>query len=74
MDVVGEIKAYIHKNGIKQIYIAEKAGIKRDALCTTLRGKRNLPLDEYCRICLALNVPFTQFIKTQNKGDGANAV
>ena len=70
MNVASEINAYLKRNGIKQAYIADKTGIRRDALCTTLNGKRKLVVDEYCQICDALDVPFTQFIN-QSEGETA---
>lgn len=67
MCVTNEIKQFLEKNGIKQSYVADGAGIKRDALCTTLNGRRKLPIDEYCRICKALNVPFEFFLNQAEK-------
>lgn len=71
MCVTDEIKRFLEENGIKQSYVADGAGIKRDALCTTLNGKRKLPLDEYCRICKVLNVPFEFFLTQTHTEVGA---
>ena len=62
---VSNIRTYIERSGIKQGYVADKAGIKRDAFCMTMQGKRKLTLDEYCKICAALNVPVDMFINHQ---------
>lgn len=69
MDIVSKIKSYIDDNGLKQSYIADKAGIKRDAFCTSLNGKRKIAIDEYCRICAALGVGFDFFMPVIDYAD-----
>lgn len=67
MCITEEIKSFIEEKGIKQSYIADRTGIKRDALCTSLQGKRKLPVDEYQKICIALEVPFGFFMEKKSK-------
>lgn len=64
---VGErIKSYLLAEGLKQNKIAEKTGIGTDKLNLSLNGKRNLPLDEYARICSVLGVPADTFLKEKD--------
>lgn len=64
---VGErIKNYLLAEGLKQNKIAEKTGIGTDKLNLSLNGKRNLPLDEYARICSVLGVPADTFLKEKD--------
>ena len=57
------IKQYLHSRGIKQVYLAKKAGITPNALNALLNGRRNLTVDEYFAICAALQVDFDFFRK-----------
>ena len=64
---VGErIKSYLLAEGLKQNKIAEKTGIGADKLNLSLNGKRNLPLDEYARICSVLGVPADKFLNEKD--------
>lgn len=56
------VKKMIEKNGIKQKVVAEKAEITERQFSLILSGKRKCDIDEYVRICVALNVPVTTFI------------
>ncbi len=56
------VKKMIENNGIKQKAIAEKAKITERQFSLILSGKRKCDIDEYVRICMALNVPITTFI------------
>lgn len=56
-----DIKVYMIKKGLKQKYIAEKAGIPEPIFCMMLNDKRKIEVNEYMRICDALGVPLEQF-------------
>ncbi len=56
-----DVKAYLIKNGIKQSYIAKKAGIPENIFCMMLNDKRRIEVNEYMRICDALGVPLEKF-------------
>lgn len=64
MKITENIKDYIKTNGITQSYIADKLGMKQDTFCIILNGKRKLAIDEYCKICNVLNVPFEYFLQS----------
>ena len=51
-----KIKDYITKNGIKQRYVAEQAGLSENKFSLMMRGKRQINAEEYLSICKALNV------------------
>ena len=62
MCIAKNINAFLINQGIKKKYVAEKTGISENALNLALNEKRRLLADEYIKICIALNVPFDQFV------------
>ena len=57
-----EIAAYLTSNGITQAFVSEKSGIAQSKLSQSLNGNRKIPIDEYVKICSALNVPLDRFV------------
>ena len=57
------IKQYIEDKGLKQIRIAEKAGIGPSRFNELLNSKRQLEATEYFKICDVLGVPIELFAK-----------
>ena len=57
----GLILDYLKEKGIKQVWLSEKTGISRQALSTTLNGERNLDIEEYTKICDALELEYDYF-------------
>ena len=62
MKVYEKVRAYIQEHGIKQIAVAERAGIPNNTFNAILNGKRTLYADDLRAICLALNVSPEVFI------------
>lgn len=60
--VAENIKSYLKEKGIMYAAVADKAGIRRDSFSNSMNGKRGLKLDEYCKICMVLNVPLGTFV------------
>lgn len=58
-NAVGEL---IKEKGYKQKAIAEKAKITESQLSLIISGKRKCDVEEYVRICTALNVPIKTFL------------
>lgn len=58
-----KIKEYIESKGITQTFLSKRAGIPLTKLNQTLNGNRRLPLDEFERICWALEVPTDTFLE-----------
>lgn len=56
-----QIKIYLDENGIKQNFLAEKAGLTNDIVSGICKGTRKVSCFEYYKICKALNVPFDYF-------------
>lgn len=56
-----DIKEYIEAKGIKQSYISEKTGIPKTILNLMLNNNRKIEVNEYMKICDALNVPLDKF-------------
>lgn len=55
--MLGEvIKDYMKQNGIKQMYVSEKTGIRPQILGQMLLGKRKIEATELFSICEALGV------------------
>lgn len=57
------IKEHISDAGLKQTFIAKKAGMKGNQLCACLNGHRELKASEYANLCKALDVSFRHFLK-----------
>ncbi|NCC69609.1 MAG: XRE family transcriptional regulator [Clostridia bacterium] len=55
------LKEYITDNGIKQNFVAEKAGMSAELLRRSLDGKRKLQADEFIAICTALSLDLDFF-------------
>ena len=60
-----KLKRFIDEKGYKQKVIAQKAGITEHQLSLILQGKRKCDIDEYVRLCVTLEVPFTEFINEE---------
>lgn len=65
------MRLHIEKSGIKQKYVANKANIDESSLSLILNGKRKCAVDEYLRLCSALDVTFSEFIEIE-AGDRAS--
>lgn len=50
------IADYLKSKGIKQEYVADKAKLTPHAISSLVNGKRSLDVEEYIRICNALEV------------------
>lgn len=57
------IRNYIEHNGIKQADISSRTHISAEAVSRVLLGERAINAEEYAKICNALNVPYSTFIK-----------
>ncbi len=60
--VYQEIDKYLKINGITQAHLARNTGLSESAVSMALSGKRDIDVEEYIRICVALNVPISTFI------------
>ncbi len=56
------VKKMIEEKGYKQKIIAEKAKMTERQLSLILLGKRKCDIEEYVRICKALDVPVATFL------------
>ena len=56
MCVYEKVRAYIDSQGLKQVAVAQKAGIPKTTFNAIMNGKRTLYADDLRAICLALNV------------------
>ena len=57
------IAIYMKQKGIKQSFICEKTGLTRHCISCALNGKRKLSIEEYEKICTALNVSYEFFFE-----------
>lgn len=60
-----KIKYYIESHGIKQAFIANKAGMTLSNLNESLNGKRKFTVDEYFGVCTALGLPVDYFYEEE---------
>lgn len=58
-----KIKEYLIENGIKQTFLAQKAGLTDSIISDICIHDRKVDCIEYYRICKALNVPLDFFLK-----------
>lgn len=63
MNVEKKIGQYLKENGIKQIFVAEKAGITSSAMSDICNEKRKVDAVEYYLICKALQLPLDYFLE-----------
>ena len=56
MDIAAKIRSYLKDTGRTQTYLCRQTGLTATAMSLALAGKRRLRLDEYCKICYALEV------------------
>ncbi|MDP4120784.1 MAG: helix-turn-helix transcriptional regulator [Bacillota bacterium] len=66
MSVYEKVRNYIDDNGLKQVAVAQKAGISNATFNAILNGKRTLYAEDLRAICLALNVSPETFIEVKS--------
>lgn len=57
-----KLKKYLDDNGIKQKYVAKKAGMTEETFSKILSGKRKCDVNEFLAICNALNKKPDDFV------------
>ena len=67
MHIYEKVRAYIDDKGLKQVAVAQKAGIPKTTFNAIMNGKRTLYADDFRAICLALNVSPELFINVKNR-------
>lgn len=65
--VYEKVRAYIDEKGLKQVVVAEKAGIPNVTFNAMMNGRRTMYADDLRAICLALNVSPELFIESSGK-------
>lgn len=59
---IAAMNRYIEESGMKQGWVAARAGMTQDAMTRTMNGKRRMKADEYVSICRAIGVPLDRFV------------
>ena len=59
------IRQYLYRNEIPQKWLAAALKISTAGISTRLSGKRRLTLEDYLRICDALEVDYMRFLPEQ---------
>ena len=67
MLIYEKVRRYIDDQGIKQVAVAEKAGISKTTFNAIMNGKRTMYADDLRSICIALNVSPELFIEVKCK-------
>lgn len=65
--VYQKVRSYLDDNGIKQVAVAQKAGISKTTFNAIMNGKRTLYADDLRAICIALDVSPEVFIEVNTK-------
>ena len=61
---IGErIKKYSDSKGVKNRFLAEKAGVTASTMSKILNGQREISVIEYYGVCKALDVPMEFFVR-----------
>lgn len=61
MNANARIKEYIETHGIKQSFLVQKTGFRREKIANIINGKRKVTADELAEIAKALNVDILYF-------------
>ena len=61
------IAGYLEKSGITLVSLSEKTGLTCHRIGYALKGKRKFSIDEYVKICTALELPYDYFLAQANK-------
>lgn len=61
MKISYAIANYLKAKEIKQTFLVKKTGLSSDSVSNMLNGKRKLEVEEYAKICEALDVSFDFF-------------
>lgn len=64
------IKRYMEKNGIKQKYVADCAGIPIQSFNAMCNGKQRITAEQYFAICDVLGVVYSRFAPNEEKEAG----
>lgn len=64
--VYQKVRDYIDEKGIKQVVVAQKAGISKTTFNAIMNGKRTLYADDLRAICIALDVSPEVFINIKS--------
>ncbi len=59
---IDEMRRYMDQIGVKQGWVANKAGMTQNAMNLVMNKKRTLKADEYLAICEVLNMPLDSFV------------
>ncbi|HJA33227.1 MAG TPA: helix-turn-helix domain-containing protein [Candidatus Mediterraneibacter merdigallinarum] len=63
------ISKLIEEKGLKQVYVAQKAGYKAQELNDMLNGRRLIKACDVPRLALALNVEINEIYESGKKGE-----
>ncbi len=61
--VADAIAKYMTEKGIKQVFLCEKCGLSKHSVSLILKNKRKVDVEEYRKICDALEVPYDYFFE-----------
>lgn len=64
---VGALRSSVKASGIKQKYMAERAGIAEKTLSYMLTGRTRLPIEVYAEICGILGKELTEFVRRDER-------
>lgn len=63
MEFQKKLKKYLEEHGIKQKFVAEKAGIQENVFSMMLNGQRKMYVEDFYSVVKALNLDVNEFFK-----------
>lgn len=61
------IENYLEKSGITLVSLSEKTGLTCRSIGYAFKGERKFSIDEYVKICIALELPYDYFFNQAMK-------
>lgn len=65
--IVPEIAEYVKEHGITQSFLSDKTGLHPKCISNSLMCRRKMRIDEYMKICDALEVSYDYFYELHKK-------
>ena len=65
MEVQSRVVQYIKETGIRQSFIAKKAGLSDNAMSLIFHGRRKMSADEFVKVCQVIGKTPNDFMEVE---------
>lgn len=65
-----KIRIYLENRGIKQVFVANRAGISEKKFSALINGRTRVQVEDLKRICNALNLQPAYFLQEKTEDEG----